>query len=163
MSRAGRQPFWVAAERVPLVRAVFPEGQFAPPLEAPSKQAADWDRDAALRRIRTIVRDRTRRATTTGYGPRFLHSTGQLHKGGPPGGRFLQLVSDNPDDLAIPDDFGAAPGSTGFGVLKNAQSIGDLRALEAAGRRVVRVRLGGEGPGVAAALRAIARALRELP
>ncbi len=59
-------------------------------------------RDESLARIRALLRDRTRRATTAGYGPRFLHSTGQLHKGGAPIGWFLQLTSDHPDDRDIP-------------------------------------------------------------
>jgi hypothetical protein len=79
-----------------------------------------------------------------------------------PGGIFLQFVSGNPDDLPIPDDFGAAAGAVGFGVLKAAQAIGDLQALRAAGRTVARVHLGNEGPGVAAGLRALARAVRPL-
>ncbi len=59
-------------------------------------------RDEALARIRALLRDRTRRATTAGYGPRFLHSTGQLHKGGAPIGWFLQLTADHPADRPIP-------------------------------------------------------------
>ena len=59
-------------------------------------------RDAALARIRLLLRDATRRATTAGYGPRFLHSTGQLHKGGAPIGWFLQLTADHPYDRPIP-------------------------------------------------------------
>jgi len=92
------------------------------------------------------VRDRTRAATTFGYGPRYLHSTGQLHKGGPDGGRFLQLVHDGDEDLSIPGrDFT-------FGELKNAQATGDFNALRAAGRPVARLRLEGDP---AAALRAL--------
>ena len=60
------------------------------------------DRDAAMARIRARLRDATRNATTAGYGPRFLHSTGQLHKGGPPIGWFLQLTADHPNDRPIP-------------------------------------------------------------
>ncbi|HEY6000391.1 MAG TPA: glucose-6-phosphate isomerase [bacterium] len=113
---------------------------------------------AALEELGAAVRARTGRAVTAGFGPRFLHSTGQLHKGGP-GGVFIQLVSANADDETIPDDFGSGAGSIGFGVLKSAQSIGDLRALEAVGRRVLRVCVGEEGPGVAAALRSLAGAV----
>jgi hypothetical protein len=68
-------------------------------------------RDEALSALRVTFRDTTRRATTVGYGPRFLHSTGQLHKGGAPIGWFLQLISEHPDDRAIPGkaySFGAA-------------------------------------------------------
>ena len=64
------------------------------------------------------------------YGPRFLHSTGQLHKGGPANGLFLQITADDTDDLVIP---GAG---YGFGTLKAAQALGDLQALSEAGRRV---------------------------
>jgi hypothetical protein len=117
----------------------------------------------ALGEVAEALRERFGLAVTSGFGPRFLHSTGQLHKGGQAGGVFVQLVSANPDDLPIPDDFGAADGGVGFGVLKAAQSIGDLQALVAAGRRVARVRLGDEGPGVAASLHALARAVRALP
>jgi glucose-6-phosphate isomerase len=119
--------------------------------------------EASLRELAEALRVRSGLAVTVGFGPRFLHSTGQLHKGGQPGGIFVQLVSANPDDLPIPDDFGAAAGAVGFGILKTAQSIGDLRALEAARRPVLRVLLGDEGPGVAAALRALARAVQVLP
>jgi hypothetical protein len=119
--------------------------------------------EAPLRELAQALRERSGLAVTAGFGPRFLHSTGQLHKGGAPGGSFIQLVSANPDDLAIPDDFGTAAGAVGFGVLKAAQSFGDLQALAAAGRSVLRVRLGNEGPGVAAALRALARDVRALP
>jgi transaldolase/glucose-6-phosphate isomerase len=74
-------------------------------------------------------------ATTTGYGPRFLHSTGQLHKGGPTSGLFRQLV-DAPDELPIPE------AGHGFGELIRAQAVGDYLALVERGRRVLRVRLG---------------------
>lgn len=70
---------------------------------------------------------------TVGIGPRYLHSTGQLHKGGPEGGRFLLVVGDDPQDVPIPD----RPYT--FGQLKRAQAAGDLDALQAAGRPVVRV------------------------
>jgi hypothetical protein len=72
-------------------------------------------------------------AVTIGYGPRFLHSTGQLHKGGPPRGHFLQIVDAGGDDLPIP---GAA---FGFGRLIAAQADGDREALRARGRPVLRV------------------------
>lgn len=87
-----------------------------------------------------LLRERAMRdhriATTLGYGPRFLHSTGQLHKGGPDSGLFLQLTTDTPADLAIP---GAA---YSFGMLAAAQALGDFTALKALGRRVVTARLG---------------------
>jgi transaldolase / glucose-6-phosphate isomerase len=93
--------------------------------------------ERALQGIRLRLRDRFRLATTLGYGPRFLHSTGQYHKGGPNTGLFLQLTADDPDDLPIP----GAPYT--FGILKQAQALGDLQALIEHGRRVLRIHLGG--------------------
>lgn len=112
-----------------------------------------------LRELAVALRRRSGFPVTVGHGPRFLHSTGQLHKGGPPGGLFVQLVGGGGADLAIPDDFGSPGGAIGFGVLEQAQSLGDLRALEEAGRRVVRVNLG-DAAGCGAALRELARAIR---
>ncbi len=91
--------------------------------------------EAALQRLRGEIRDRLGVATSMGFGPRYLHSTGQLHKGGPPTGVFLQVLADEPDDLPI-------PGRTyGFRTLIDAQAAGDAAALRAAGRPVARVRL----------------------
>jgi hypothetical protein len=96
-------------------------------------------RDAGerLKEIRLLLRDRLRVATTVAYGPRYLHSTGQLHKGGKPNGIFLQLTGDDPEEIVIPD------AGYGFGTLKTAQALGDLQALSEAGRRVARVHLKG--------------------
>lgn len=116
--------------------------------------------DAALREFGAALGLLGTFPVTIGYGPRFLHSTGQLHKGGPPEGIFVQLVTANPLDAPIPDDFGSRAGSVGFGVLKAAQSLGDLRALEAARRRVVRIHLGNAGPEAVLRLDAITRSLR---
>ena len=91
--------------------------------------------DRSLEDLRRRVMERYRIATTLGYGPRFLHSTGQLHKGGPNTGLFLQLTEDQPKDLPIP----GKPYS--FGVLAEAQALGDLQALRDLGRRVARVHL----------------------
>ncbi len=85
--------------------------------------------DAAIAGLRESIRAATGAATTFGYGPRFLHSTGQLHKGGPPTGRFLQLVSDPQRDAEIP---GAG---YSFGTLIAAQSAGDLQTLREHGLR----------------------------
>jgi hypothetical protein len=93
-----------------------------------------------LEALRLFVRDRLRLATTLGYGPRFLHSTGQLHKGGPNKGLFLQLVGHDPVDVEIPGQ----PYS--FSVLKRAQARGDLGALRAHGCRALRVCLGDDVP-----------------
>ena len=89
--------------------------------------------DAAVERLRRALLNRYGVATTMGYGPRFLHSTGQLHKGGPPSGLFLQVVEETAADIPIPGQ------SYSFEVLAAAQALGDLRALEAAGRRVSRL------------------------
>ncbi len=94
--------------------------------------------NAALEQIRSIVRDARRVATTLGYGPRFLHSTGQLHKGGPARGTFLQVTASCEHDITIP----AKPFT--FGQLNRAQSIGDFESLAAHGRPVVRVHLGSD-------------------
>jgi glucose-6-phosphate isomerase/transaldolase/glucose-6-phosphate isomerase len=91
--------------------------------------------------IRRGVRDGTRLATTFGYGPRFLHSTGQLHKGGPNSGVFVQIVSRPTIDLPIPGQ------PYGFATLIAAQALGDLEALETHGRRVVRLDLGDDVAG----------------
>lgn len=107
-------------------------------------------RDAALARIRAVLRDRTGRATTAGYGPRFLHSTGQLHKGGPPIGWFLQLTADHPVDRPIP----GWPYT--FGQLIDAQAEGDFAALESHDLPILRVHL---GPDPDAGLAALERVL----
>ncbi|HEX9870939.1 MAG TPA: transaldolase, partial [Candidatus Tectomicrobia bacterium] len=91
---------------------------------------------ATLQAMRVRLRERLRVATTLGYGPRFLHSTGQLHKGGANNGLFIQLTADDRDDLAIPGE------PYTFSTLKQAQALGDFQALRNKGRRVIRVHLG---------------------
>jgi transaldolase / glucose-6-phosphate isomerase len=109
--------------------------------------------DAAITRLRTAL-GATHCATTAGYGPRFLHSTGQLHKGGPPTGVFLQLTSDHPADRAIP----GWPYT--FGRLIDAQAHGDRAALRGHDRPVIHVHLGANLESDLATLeRAITRAL----
>jgi len=93
------------------------------------------ERTASLRRIQALLRDGSTHATTLGYGPRFLHSTGQLHKGGTPSGCFLQLVSGHPDDLPIPGR------SETFGLLIEAQALGDLASLASHGLPALRIHL----------------------
>jgi hypothetical protein len=111
-------------------------------------------RDEAVARIRRLLRDRTGRATTAGYGPRFLHSTGQLHKGGPPTGLFLQLTSDHPADRDIP----GWPYT--FGRLIDAQAAGDFAAIESHDLPILRVHLGADvDAGLAALERALVAAL----
>ncbi len=93
--------------------------------------------EAALQIIRTHVRNATGCATTVGYGPRFLHSTGQLHKGGPDSGVFIQITAADKTDFPVPE----APYS--FSILKDAQALGDFQSLQSHGRRALRVDLGG--------------------
>ena len=93
-------------------------------------------RDEAVRELRNELRRRTGLATTFGYGPRYLHSTGQLHKGGPEGGVFLVLTADPVEDLTF------AGAEFSLGTLHRAQALGDVEALRAKGRRVARVHLG---------------------
>lgn len=111
---------------------------------------ADAGVRGALEALRAALRARGRFATTLGIGPRFLHSTGQLHKGGPDTGIFLQLTADEGPDEPIP----GAP--YGFESLRWAQAAGDYEVLERRGRRVVRLRLGADPAG---AIRALAGAL----
>ncbi len=103
--------------------------------------------DAALAALRRRLRNRFRLATTVGYGPRFLHSTGQLHKGDAGHGLFIQFTADDPRDAAIPDEAGLPESSISFGVLKMAQVLGDRQALLDAGRRVIRFHLGDDVVG----------------
>jgi len=115
---------------------------------APSEAAS-----AALDRIRALLRDATHCATTAGYGPRFLHSTGQLHKGGAPIGWFLQLTSDHPVDRPIP----GWPYT--FGRLIDAQAEGDFAAIEAHDLPILRVHLADPERGLAALETALREAL----
>lgn len=98
--------------------------------------------DQALTGLRVSLRDRLRLATTSGYGPRFLHSTGQLHKGDSGNGLFVQITCDDADDLFIPDTAGKPEATVSFGTLKAAQALGDRQALLDGGRRVLRLHIG---------------------
>ena len=109
--------------------------------------------DAAIAELRTLIRAHGNATTTFGYGPRFLHSTGQFHKGGPKVGRFLQLLYDGPQDVEIP---GAA---YGFTTLKNAEAIGDFQTLREVGLPAERVRLQGES--AAAGLHELIKRIKE--
>ena len=102
-----------------------------------------------LQRIRQTIRDTKRVATTLGYGPRFLHSTGQLHKGGPDTGVFLQLTADDSPDISIPGQ------AYSFGVLKNAQAQGDAEVLAERGKRLVQIHLGSDVQAGLARLHAV--------
>jgi transaldolase/glucose-6-phosphate isomerase len=110
--------------------------------------------DEAIVELRTAIRDKTGAAVTFGYGPRFLHSTGQLHKGGPPTGRFLQLVDEPRSDEAIPGS------DYSFKTLIAAQSAGDLQTLRAHDLPAELVKLEGD---TVAAVRALALRITGLP
>ena len=107
---------------------------------------------AMLQEIRGLVRDRLGVATTLGWGPRFLHSTGQLHKGGSDRGVFLQITADPTDDIDCPGS------GYSFGALARAQALGDFETLLSRGRRVVRVHLSDADAGVAALVAAMGEA-----
>ena len=94
-------------------------------------------RDEAILKLRRHIRDGLKVATTTGYGPRFLHSTGQLHKGGGDNGVFLQITADDGADVPIPDF------PCGFATLVKAQSLGDFQSLSSRHRRALSLHLGG--------------------
>jgi transaldolase/glucose-6-phosphate isomerase len=106
----------------------------------------------ALQDIRALIRDRKRIATCLGFGPRFLHSTGQAYKGGPNTGVFLQITCDDAADLPVPDQ------KYTFGVVKAAEARGDFEVLAERERRVLRVHL---GPHVAAGLTTLMDAVRQ--
>ena len=89
----------------------------------------------ALQAIRGLIRDRRKVATTVGFGPRYLHSTGQAHKGGPNSGVFLMITADDPADLPVPGQ------RYSFGTIKRLQARGDFEVLQSRGRRVLRVHL----------------------
>jgi transaldolase/glucose-6-phosphate isomerase len=100
--------------------------------------AQDKPHVAALLQLRTAVRDSKQVATCVGFGPRYLHSTGQAYKGGPRTGVFLQITADDAEDLVIPGR------NVSFGVVKAAQARGDLRVLAERGQRVLRAHLKGD-------------------
>jgi hypothetical protein len=108
--------------------------------------------DDAITELRAAIRDGTRSTTTFGYGPRYLHSTGQFHKGGPPAGRYLQLVTEVGEDIPVPGE------ELTFRTLELAQALGDLQALE--GRPWKRVKL--DGDDLAAGVRQITERIKEM-
>jgi glucose-6-phosphate isomerase/transaldolase/glucose-6-phosphate isomerase len=103
--------------------------------------------DEAVVALRETLRAKTGAAVTFGYGPRFQHSTGQMHKGGPPVGRFLQLVADTGDDVDIPGE------DYSFRTLKHAAATGDLQTLRDHGLAAERVTLEGDPVAALNALR----------
>jgi transaldolase/glucose-6-phosphate isomerase len=94
--------------------------------------------DAALQHLRTAIQQRYGLAVTVGFGPRFLHSTGQLHKGDAGHGLFIQITEQIESDLPIPDQPGSSAASMDFGILIRAQALGDRQALLNANRKVIR-------------------------
>ena len=110
------------------------------------------ENEAALQTIRTAVRDGKKVATCLGFGPRFLHSTGQAYKGGPNSGVFLQITCDDASDLPVPGQ------RYTFGVVKAAQARGDFAVLAERGRRALRVHL---GKNLKSGLKALARAVSQ--
>jgi len=100
--------------------------------------------ETILQALRLKIRDHYKTATTLGFGPRFLHSTGQLHKGDGGNGVFIQFVSTASEDLPIPNQAGETESTMTFGVLKAAQAQGDAQALLDTGRRVIRFDLGSD-------------------
>ncbi len=98
--------------------------------------------DKLLKELRNKIGKEYKMATASGYGPRFLHSTGQLHKGDGGRGLFIQITADDAQDASIPDEMGQPESSVAFGVLKAAQASGDRQALLDAGRKVIRFHLG---------------------
>lgn len=108
---------------------------------------------AIIADIRTAVRDRYKVATVAGFGPRFLHSTGQAYKGGPDTGAFLVITRDADPDLPIPDH------RASFGTVQQAQARGDADVLVARGRRVLRIHMNADSGGMEALKEAVLRAL----
>ncbi|MBI4178582.1 bifunctional transaldolase/phosoglucose isomerase [bacterium] len=138
-----------AALKDKTARSQFPKGSLESVLQAHFSRLKAGDYAAfnayiemsaanvkAVQAIRSTVRDTKKVATTVGFGPRFLHSTGQLHKGGPDSGFFTQITCDDASDLSIPGE------KFTFGILKEAQALGDFQCLAKRGRRLLRVHLG---------------------
>lgn len=117
---------------------------------------ATTETDVALHKLRTKIQQRYHIATTIGYGPRFLHSTGQLHKGDGGQGLFIQLTANHAEDAPIPDRAGKDGSSMTFGVLALAQAFGDRQALLNANRAVIRVHINSD---IVAAIEELSAAL----
>jgi hypothetical protein len=100
-----------------------------------------------LQKLRTKIQKKHKFATTLAYGPSFLHSTGQLHKGDAGNGLFIQLINNISEDAQIPDDMGNDKSSMSFGVLIHAQALGDKQALADGKRKVITLDLGNDISG----------------
>ena len=138
------------AQLLQLHFASLKPGDYAGFLAYIERDAADADAIAAMR---IAVRDARQVATVAGFGPRFLHSTGQAYKGGPNSGVFLTITRDPDPDLAIPGR------KASFGTVQIAQARGDTDVLAERGRRVMRVHLKKGGGGIEALRAAVIRAL----
>lgn len=114
--------------------------------------------NVALLKLRAAISKKYRLPVTIGYGPRYLHSAGQLHKGDAGQGLFIQLTSDDPRDIAIPERPGASGSTLTFGAFKSAQAIGDRQALISLNRKVIRLHL---KKNIIANIEALAHALRK--
>lgn len=104
----------------------------------------DKETTKALQKLRTSIQKKYKVATTLGFGPRFLHSTGQLHKGDAGNGYFIQFISNSEEDLPIPENPGEEKSSITFGMLLKAQALGDRQALIDNKRKVVTIDLGND-------------------
>jgi hypothetical protein len=149
---AGEGPVVPADEALDAIRGQAKPGDYVALLPYFAETSG---RDAALEKLRSRIRAESGVATTLGYGPRYLHSTGQLHKGGPASGLFLILTADPAADIEIPGGEGS------FGRLLLAQALGDYRSLAARGRRVTRIHLGADVDAGLARLAGEARRERE--
>lgn len=112
---------------------------------------------SALESLRQVTQDLSGRPATAGFGPRYLHSTGQIHKGDAGRGRFIQFTADDREDIPIPGSMDSDESTLTFGMLKTAQAAGDRAALAEAGRRVIHLHLGDDP---AECLRALTKRLR---
>jgi len=142
-----------AASAVSLLEEFFNQANYGDYVSIQAYLTETSEVNEALQQIREYVQQHLHVATTTGYGPRFLHSTGQYHKGGPNSGLFLQLTADTVQDIQLPGR------SYTFGTLKNAQAQGDLQALRKHGRRALRVHLGKDA---AKGLQSLQKALKSI-
>lgn len=145
---SGQLPEWDSAPVTPMALAGFLEqGQVGNYVAIQAFVQPTEETRAALMTLRDAIRRRCGLATTMNYGPRYLHSTGQLHKGDAGNGLFVILTHDPAQDMPIPDGPGEPTSSITFGVLELAQALGDKQALEDAGRRVIHFHLGSDVVG----------------
>ncbi|MDZ7335713.1 MAG: glucose-6-phosphate isomerase [candidate division KSB1 bacterium] len=124
-----------------------------------SFMAPSSEMDASLHKLRTAIQQSYRLATTVGYGPRFLHSTGQLHKGDAGNGLFIQITAPFAEDTLIPEPSEPASSHISFGTLALAQALGDFHALRAANRNIVRFHLSND---VIGGIKKIIESIRKL-